>query len=176
MSLMETPADVAGGLETRILSVRGHRVMLDGDLAELYGVPTKALNQAVKRNARRFPLDFAFRLTPEESLSMRSQSVTASKRNVRHLPFAFTEHGALMAANVLNSPRAVEASVFVVRAFVRLRQVLAPHRQLAAKLTEMERRLDTHDETIREIMTAIKVLMEPPEDDPPRERIGFHQD
>ena len=172
MSLL---ADVADGIETRILSLRGHRVMLDGDLADLYGVPTKALNQAVKRNARRFPLDFAFRLSPEETLAMRSQSVTASKRNLRHRPFAFTEHGALMAANVLNSLRAVEASVVVVRAFVRFRQVLAPHRQLAAKLTELERRLGTHDETIREIMTALRILMEPPDEDPPRERIGFHR-
>lgn len=172
MSLIETPAD---GLEARILSVRGHRVMLDGDLAQLYGVPTKALNQAVKRNARRFPADFAFRLTPEEALAMRSQSVTASKRNVRHRPFAFTEHGAIMAAHVLHSLRAVEASLVVVRAFVRLRQVLAPHRQLASKLTQLERRLDGHDETLREIMTAIKVLLEPPDEDPPRGRIGFHR-
>ena len=103
---------------------------------------------------------------------MRSQIVTASKRNVRYLPYAFTEHGAIMAANVLNSRRAVHASVYVVRAFVRLRQVLATHRDLAEKLAELERRIGTHDWAIRELMTAIRQLMEPPPDKP-KERIGF---
>lgn len=104
---------------------------------------------------------------------MRSQIVTASKRNIRHLPYAFTEHGAIMAANVLNSRRAVEASVLVVRAFVRLRQAVGARRKLAGKLAELERRLDTHDEAIHEIMAAIHQLMDPPEG-PPKGRIGFH--
>ncbi len=159
-------------VERRILFIRGHRAILDSDLAALYGVATRALNQAVKRNAERFPSDFAFRLTSREAKAMRSQIVTASKRNVRYLPYAFTEHGAIMAANVLNSRRAVHASVYVVRAFVRLRQVLATHRDLAEKLAELERRIGTHDGAIRELMTAIRQLMEPPPE-PHKERIGF---
>ncbi|MDQ7778510.1 MAG: ORF6N domain-containing protein [Planctomycetota bacterium] len=160
-------------IEERILFVRRHRVLLDQDLANLYGVPVRVLNQAVKRNPRRFPSDFVFRLTQNEAGAMRSQFVTASKRNVRYLPYAFTEHGAIMAANVLNSPRAVETSVLVVRAFVRLRQILATHRKLAEKMAELERRLGSHDEAIGQLVAVIRELMEPPAE-PPRERIGFH--
>lgn len=159
-------------INQRILLIRGQRVILDADLAELYGAPTKALNQAVRRNAGRFPSDFAFRLTPEETENMRSQFVTASKRNIRYRPYVFTEHGALMAANVLNSQRAVQASVLVVRAFVQLRQMLATNRELAQKLAELEQRIGTHDEAIRSLMIAIRQLMQPPE--PKRREIGFH--
>jgi len=161
-------------VERRILLVRGRRVIIDADLADLYGVTTKALNQAVKRNADRFPEDFAFRLTPRETKAMRSQFVTASKRNVRHRPMAFTEHGAIMAANVVDSPAAVKASVQVVRAFVRLRQVLANHAELARKLAELDERIDGHDGAIQGIMKAIRDLMESPPE-PPRERIGFRR-
>jgi len=162
------------GIENRILLIRGRRVMLDADLAELYGVPTRALNQAVKRNTKRFPADFAFRLTLEEAETMRSQSVTASKRNVRHAPYAFTEHGAIMAANVLNSRRAVEASVYVVRAFVRLRRELTLRKELSHRLAELERQIDTHDAAIRDLVAAIRQLAEPPPG-PARPRIGFHR-
>lgn len=161
-----------GGIETRILSFRGHRILLDEDLARLYKVQVKVLNQAVKRNGRRFPEDFVFRLTPEEVREVRSQFVTASRRNVRHLPLAFTEHGALMAANVLRSRRAVSASVLVVRAFVRLRREAGARRDLAEKLAELERRIGGHDDALRSLMAAIRGLMQEP-DDPPKERIGF---
>ena len=161
-----------GGIESRILALRGHRILLDEDLARLYGVPVKALNQAVKRNDRRFPEDFVFRLTQEETREMRSQNVTASRRNVRHPPLAFTEHGALMAANLLKSRKAVAVSVLVVRAFVRLRREATVRRDLAEKLAELERRVGGHDDALRSLMAAIRSLMEEPAD-PPKERIGF---
>jgi phage regulator Rha-like protein len=160
-------------VEGRILLVRGHKVLLDSDLAELYGVRIKRLNQQVKRNAERFPPDFMFQLTPAENKILRSQIATSSQRHGgrRYAPFAFTEHGAIMAASVLNSPRAIEMSVFVVRAFVRLREMLATNKGLAAKLGELERRLGTHDEAIQEIIAAIKELMESPAK--PTKQIGF---
>ena len=139
--------------------------MIDSDLAELYGVTTKRLNEQVKRNAARFPEDFMFRLTrPEVEALNRSQIATGSQkhRDPRFLPFAFTEHGAIMAANVLNSARAVEASVYVVRAFVRLREMIASHKDLAAKLNELERKVSSHDEAIISIVKAIRELMSPP--------------
>jgi hypothetical protein len=155
--------------------VRGHRVMLDVDLAALYGVTTKRLNEQVRRNAERFPGDFMFRLRAEEWAALRSQNATLKAGRGQHrkyLPYAFTEHGALMAANVLNSPRAFEASVYVVRAFVRLREMISSNKALAAKLKELERRLDTHDQAIVEILEAIRALMNPPEA-PPKRKIGF---
>ena len=170
-------------IEPRILLIRGQRVMLDADLAELYGATTKAFNQAVKRNLGRFPADFMFQLTAEETETMRSQIVTASspamrsqfatasKRNVRYLPNAFTEHGALMAASILNTPRAMDVSVFVVRAFVKLRELLSTHKELAGKLAELERKVGGHDVAIQSLVTAIRRLMEPP---PAPPRIGFH--
>jgi hypothetical protein len=171
-------------LEERILLVRGQRVILDGDLADVYGVETKVLNQAVKRNKMRFPDDFVFRLTKEEferasayqstastGTEKRSQIVTAWTRNIRFLPYAFTEHGAIMAANVLHSTRALEMSVFVVRAFVRLRQGALLHHELAARLKELETRVGKHDEDIKAIIEAIRQLMAPP--DKPKKEIGF---
>lgn len=166
------PSVVIGRIEARILEVRGIRVLLDEDLAMLYGVPVKALNQAVRRNMRRFPPDFVLRLTGQEVVYMRSQFVTASRRNFRYPPFAFTEHGAIMAANVLHSRRAVDVSVYVVRAFVRLRQALATHKELTRKLEDLERRVGSHDSSIRSLIAAIRGLMEPPVETP-RERIGF---
>ena len=166
-------------LEELTRSVRGQRVILDADLARVFGVSTKQLNQAVKRNRERFPGDFAFRLAVQEFESLKSQIVTASKRNVRFRPFAFTEHGAIMAANVLNSTRAVQMSVFVVRAFVKMRETLAQDKELAAKLAELEReltaRLDGHEKAIVHILGEIKKLMAPPPE-PKRRPIGFLRD
>lgn len=160
-------------VESRILLLRHQRVILDADIAELYGVPVKVLNQQIKRNRRRFPSDFVFQLTTKEHAALRSQIVTSKegRGGRRYLPYAFTEHGAIMAATVLNSERAVDMSVFVVRAFVRLREMLATNRKLAVKIDELENRLDTHDSTINELIDAIKELMTP--DAPPRKRIGF---
>lgn len=164
-----------GDVARLIRTVRGQRVLLDSDLARIYGVPTRFLNQAVKRNPSRFPADFVFQLTTAEMASLRSQSVTSKtgRGGRRYLPYAFTEHGAIMAATVLNSPRAVEMSVFVVRAFVRLRELLATHQELAAKLTELEQRLATHDEQILAIVDAIRQLAAAPPRKPSRRRIGF---
>ena len=134
-----------------ILLIRGHKVMLDADLAELYGVPTKRLNEQVKRNAARFPEDFMFRLTPAEVEALnRSQFATGSQkhRDPRFPPHAFTEHGAIQAANVLNSDQAAEMSVHVVRAFVKLREMLLTHKELAAKLDQLERKIGSHDQAI----------------------------
>lgn len=154
------------GIEHQILFIRGERVILDVDLAELYGVPTKALNQAVKRNAARFPADFTFRLTVREVEALnRSQFVTGSRkhRDPRFPPYAFTEHGAIQAANVLNSSRATDMSVHVVRAFVRLREVVAANKELAKKLDELERRVSSHDQAIVGLIDAIRRLTALPE-------------
>jgi hypothetical protein len=161
-------------VESRILFIRGHKVLLDSDLAQLYGVTVKRLNEQVRRNRERFPEDFVFRVTADEFNFLRSQNATAKagRGGRRSLPFAFSEHGAIMAASVLNSRRAVEVSVFVVRAFVRLREILATHKQLAAKVNELERRLGTHDERIQEVIEAIRELMEVPAK--PQRLIGFH--
>jgi hypothetical protein len=151
-------------IENQISLVRGQKVLLDADLAPLYGVQVRALNQAVKRNKQRFPPDFVFQLTAEENEVLRSQTVT-SKGNQggrRFLPYAFTEHGALMAASVLNSRRAIDVSIFVVRAFLRLQETPSTNKALAAKLAELEKRLVTHDEKIGEIMRAIRVLTAAP--------------
>ncbi len=157
-----------------IAILRGHRVLLDAELAALYGVTTKALNQAVKRNSARFPKDFIFRLSAEETESLnRSQIVTGSQkhRDPRFPPYAFTEHGAIMAASILNSPRAIEMSVYVVRAFVQLRELLASNTALARKLNELEAKLKTHDKAIGSILSAIRELMNPPQ--PKGRGIGF---
>jgi hypothetical protein len=157
-----------------ILILRGQRVILDRELAELYGVTTKRLNEQVKRNRSRFPEDFMFRLSKAEvGLLNRSQFATGSQRHrdPRFPPYAFTEHGAIMAASVLNSPRAIEMSIFVVRTFVRLREILASNEELATRLDELERKLATHDQAITGILKAIRELMTPP---PSKKRsIGF---
>src|SRR5213080_57488 len=143
--------------------VHGQRVMLDSDLAAIYQVSTKRLNQQLRRNRSRFPVDFAFRLTVEELTNLRLQTATSKKHGgLRYLPWVFTEHGAIMLASVLNSDIAVQASVRVVRAFVRLREMVAANAELAAKREELERRLDSHDETIVDLFDALKCLVEPP--------------
>ena len=160
-------------IERRIFLIRQEKVILDADLARLYGVETRRLNEQVRRNAARFPKDFMFQLTPEEYSDLKSHFATSSLGwgGRRKRPFAFTEHGAIMAASVLNTPKAVEMSVFVVRAFVRLRTLLSTHKELAHKLAELERRVEGHDEAIQGIVVAIRKLMQPP--DKKRERIGF---
>jgi hypothetical protein len=163
-------------IESQVRLVRGQKVLLDSELSTLYGVEVRALNQAVKRNEERFPRDFVFRLTAKESDVLRSQTVISksAQGGRRYLPYAFTEHGAIMAASLLNSPRAVEMSIFVVRAFVRLREALASHKVLAAKFGEPERRLETHDKAIKEIIDAIRALMMPREK--PVRQIGFRSE
>ena len=148
-----------------ILVLRGQRVLLDADLADLYGVATKHFNQQVRRNLRRFPADFMFQLADEELLALRSQNVTLKKGRGRHRkyrPHAFTEHGAIMAATILNSDRAVAVSVFVVRAFVKLREVLASNKELLQKFETLERKLETHDQAIVGILQQIRQLMNQP--------------
>ena len=157
-------------IERAILVIRGEKVLLDSDLADLYGVSTKALNQAVKRNVSRFPADFMFRLTRAEKAEVVTNCDHLTKiRFSPHLPHAFTEHGALMLANVLNSERAARTSVHVVRAFVRLRQVLASHADLARKRNALEKKYDTQ---FRSVFDAIRALMSPSK--MKRREIGFH--
>jgi len=160
-------------VDSTILFLRGQKVILDVDLAELYGVSIKRLNEQVKRNIRRFPSDFLFRLTRSEYSNLRSQFATSSSDHGgrRYLPHAFTEHGAIMAATVLNSKRAIEMSIFVVRAFVHLREASIANRQIEAKLSELERRLESHDGDIQQLVEAIRELMEPEPANP--RRIGF---
>jgi hypothetical protein len=160
------------GIESMILTIRGLRVMLDSDLAKIYGVTTKQLNQQFKRNLERFPNDFAFVLEKQEVADMRSQIVTSSRRNLRRAPVAFTEHGAIMLASILNSQRAVEMSVSVVRAFVLMREQLAASKELSKKLSELEGRVSGHDEAIQNLFEAIRQLIEPPLPEN-RKPIGF---
>lgn len=184
-------------IDSLITTVRRQKVILDAELARIYGVPTKALNQAVKRNREKFPEDFLFRLTPQEAQEAcrsvrafalpevapnRSQIVTGSQkhRDPRYLPYAFTEHGAIMAANVLNSARASQMSVFVVRAFVKMRSSFKDSRELAQKLAllehEIKTRLDVHEAAIVEILQRIMKILDPPPPPPgpPPPEIGFH--
>jgi len=159
-------------IEAKILLIRGQKVMLDADLASLYGVSTKRLNEQVRRNQDRFPADFVFKLTAGEKAEVVAKCDHLAKLKFSPaLPHAFTEHGAVMLASVLNSRIAVEASIQVVRAFVRLRQVLATHKALAAKMAELEARIEAHDENITALFEAIRQLMERPER--PKGRIGF---
>ncbi len=159
-------------VDPRILTIRSERVMLDRDLAEVYGVTTKALNQAVKRNEERFPSDFRFQLTREE----RDKVVTNCDhlQNLKYaaaLPWAFTEHGSIMAAAVLSSSRAIEMSVFVVRAFARMRELARNHVEVAQRLSALERKVAGHDEDLKQMFAALRALLSPPER--PRRRIGF---
>jgi hypothetical protein len=170
MTIQRKIASVEGAIHL----VRSQRVMLDSDLAAIYGVTTKRLNEQLRRNRSRFPSDFAFQLTAEELTNLRSQIATSSFHGGRrYRPWVFSEHGALMLASVLNSEIAVQASVRVVRAFVRLREMVAANTQLAAKLEELERRFDSHDQAIANLFTALKQLLEPSEPTKRRE-IGFH--
>jgi hypothetical protein len=173
LPMAKTAIVAAKRVDSKIFVLRGQRVILDADLAELYGVQVRHLNQQVKRNAKRFPLAFRFQLSPEELKILRSQNVISSEGHggARYRPYAFTEHGAIMAATVLNSERAIEMSVFVVLAFVRMRRAIAGNRHILTKLAELERRLETHDTDIQDLMEAIRELMNPAE--PSRTRIGF---
>ncbi|MBI4623470.1 MAG: ORF6N domain-containing protein [Verrucomicrobia bacterium] len=174
------PPVIEGGIHT----VRGERVILDADLARIYGVETRTLNQAVNRNRDKFPPDFLLQLTSPEVLAVnRSQIVIGSSqrhRDPNSRPFAFTEHGAIMAANILNSPQAVQMSVFIVRAFIKMRAALTDTRELARKLAELEEelksRLDTHETAIVDVLQRIMALLDPPPPlpEPPRREIGFH--
>lgn len=172
MAKQQHPVVVAS-IEDRILHIRGQRVMLDADLAELYCTTTKALNQAVRRNAGRFPPDFVFQLTSDEK-----GKVVTDCDHLRRLrfspvqPYAFNEHGAIMAASVLNTPRAVDASVYVVRAFVKLRAMLVSHKEFAERLAELERKVGGHDGAIRVLVQSIQKLLAPPAGEP-HELIGF---
>ena len=160
-------------VDSRVVLIRGRQVILDSSLAEVYGVSTGALNQALKRNAERFPEDFAFRLTPDEAAALRSQIVTSNigRGGRRYVPVAFTEHGAIMAASVLSSARAIEMSVFVVRAFVRMRDVARTNAEIAKQLALIERRVAAHDGALKEVFSAIRGLLQPPAK--PKKAIGF---
>jgi hypothetical protein len=170
---MEEDVLPAPRIEDLIRIVRGQRVMLDRDLARLYGVSTKVLNQAVKRNAGRFPPDFMFHVAREEVAYLKSQSVTSRWGGDRRAPpAAFTEQGVAMLSSVLRSERAIRINVAIMRAFVKLREALAAHRELAVKLADLERRIESHDGDIHALFDAIRELMQTP--DPPRKEIGFH--
>ena len=161
-------------IQQSIYLIRGRRTIIDADLAVMFDVPTKVLNQAVKRNIERFPEDFMFQLTKEEKDEVVTNCDHLKQlKYSQTLPYAFTEHGAIMAANVLNSQKAIIASVYIVRAFVRLREMLATNKELAHKLSELEKRIDKHDEAIISLIKAIRGLMEPPPVKP-KGRIGFN--
>lgn len=168
-TVISKPGRQTEDISQRILTIRRQRVMLDADLAELYCVTTKRLNEQVKRNAKRFPEDFAFRLSPEEKTELVANCDRFKRlKHSTVSPLAFTEHGAIMAASVLYSQMAVETSIYVVRAFVRMREAVIEHRGLATRLDELERKYDAQ---FRVVFDAIRALMEPPK--PPRRRIGF---
>lgn len=162
-----------GKIENRILLIRGEKVIVDADMAAFYGVPTKRLNEQVKRNKDRFPDDFMFQLSAEEKSEVVANCGHLSKlKYSSFLPYAFTEHGAIMAANVLNSPRAIEVSVYIVRAFVKLRQMIAENKELSRKIVQIERHLADHDEQIIELVKAIKQFLKP-DPLPKKRRIGY---
>jgi hypothetical protein len=167
------PVLTASRVEDWIITVRGQKVMLDSNLASLYGVSTSRLNEQVKRNRRRFPADFMFQLTRDEHEALKSQFAISKpgRGGRRRLPYAFTEHGAVMLASVLNSHQAVEVSIFVVRAFVRLRQLTIGQQEAVHRLSELERRISGHDEDLKTLIDAIRQLMSPPQ--PPKRRTGF---
>ena len=160
-------------IEQAILLISGQRVLMDRDLAAMYGVTTGNLNKAVRRNLDRFPADFMLQLTAEEAETSRFQiGILKRGLNIKYLPYAFTQEGIAMLSGVLRSPRAVQVNIAIMRAFVRLRETLALHKELAHKLTDLERKIENHDENIRTLFEAIHQLMNPPE--PPHKEIGFH--
>jgi hypothetical protein len=167
------PADL---IEKRIVLVRGQKVIIDADLAWFYGIPTKRLNEQVKRNRQRFPEDFMFRLTRDEKSEVVANCDHLSGLKFsRTRPYAFTEHGAIMAASVLNTPRAIEVSVFIVRAFVKLREAILQHKELAQHIARLEKRIADHDQQILSLVKAIKQLIGP-KALPQKRRIGFHKE
>ncbi|MDO9572478.1 MAG: ORF6N domain-containing protein [Candidatus Omnitrophota bacterium] len=149
-------------IATRIFDIRDRKVMLDYDLAKLYGVKAKVLNQSVKRNIERFPDNFMFQLANEEFDSLRSQIVTSNRGGRRYLPYVFTEQGVAMLSSVLNSERAIQVNILIMRAFTKLREILLTHKELAVKIDVLERKYAEHDVTIKTIFEAIKQLLEPP--------------
>jgi len=159
-------------VEQKIFMIRGHKVMLDKELAKLYGVPVKRLNEQVKRNLKRFPRDFMFLLTRQEVMNLKSQIATSRWGGVRKLPYAFTEQGVAMLSTVLNSERAIQVNIAIMRAFVKLRQILATNKDLAYKLKELESKIERHDEDIQAIFEAIRQLMAPLPVKP-KPQIGF---
>jgi hypothetical protein len=162
-----------GKIENRILLIRGEKVIIDADLAEFYGVPTKRLNEQVKRNKDRFPDDFMFQLSlVEKAQVVANCDHLENLKYSKALPYAFTEHGTIMAAGVLNTSRAIEISVFIVRAFVKVRQMVAGHKDLQRKIAQIERQLTDHDEQIIELVNLIKQLLNP-EPPPKKRRIGY---
>jgi hypothetical protein len=163
-------------IENSILLIRGEKVLIDADLASFYGVSTKRLNEQVKRNKARFPEDFIFQLSHEEKNEVVANCDHLNKlKYSKSLPYVFTEHGALMAASVLNTSRAVEVSVFIVRAFVKLRKVISEHKEIARKIAQLERRMTRHDDQLIQIVQALKQLLKP-ELPPKKYRIGFQSD
>jgi hypothetical protein len=169
------PEEPAEPIFPRIFTVRESPVMLDSDLARLYGVKTKQFNRAIQRNAQRFPADFAFQLTRQKLTNLKCQIGTSSSHGgSRYLPRVFTEHGAIMAATILNSERAVAMSVYVVRAFVKIRQELLTNATLEVRLQKIEKTLLSHDSALREVIQKLRPLLLPPPD-PPKPRIGFHR-
>lgn len=170
------PVVKVGTIQQRILLIRGEKVIIDADLAEFYGVPTKALNQAVRRNMDRFPADFMFQLNKNEKMEVVTNCDHLKKLKYSPVnPLVFTEHGALMAASILNSARAVAVSLFIVRAFVALRRTISEHKELARKITQLERKLIDHDDQIIAIIQAINKLSGP-QPVPKKRRIGFHSE
>ncbi len=164
----------AGKIEKHILMIRGEKVIIDADLAEFYSVLTKRLNEQVKRNKNRFPEDFLFQLTADEKSEVVAKCDHLEKLKFsKNLPYAFTEHGTIMAASVLNSPQAIEVSIFIVRAFVKLRQAIAEHKELTRKISQIERQLSGHDNQIAAIIQTIKKLIQPTPV-PKKRRIGFN--
>ena len=159
-------------IERKILLIRKHKVMLDKDLSKLYGVSTKRLNEQVKRNIKRFPADFMFRLTKKETNFLRSQIATSKRGGRRYPPYVFTEQGVAMLSSVLNSERAVQVNIDIVRVFVRLRQILSANTESKRKLSQLERKIEKHDTEIQAIFAAIRQLMAVSEK--PKRRIGFH--
>lgn len=174
---MSSSIDIIPDVNGLIRTIRQQRVILDTDLAKLYGVPTFRFNEAVKRNQDRFPDDFRFQLSKEEADVLTSQFAMSKKGSGgrRTLPYAFTEHGALQAANILNSPTAVAMSTYIIRAFIRLREELAANTTLEKRLAVIEKTLTTHDAALRDLIQKIRPLLLPPPE-PPRKKIGFHPD
>jgi hypothetical protein len=173
--MMEESVLIHDEIISQIYFIRGRKVMLDNDLARIYGVETRVLNQAVKRNAGRFPVDFMFQLTQEELSGLMSQIVISSWGGRRKLPFVFTEHGALMLASVLNSSAAISASIYVVRAFVALREMMSINNELDERISDLERRtfekLDEHSCQLQLVFQALRELISPKQE--PREPVGF---
>jgi len=166
------PAEI---IENRIYLIRGQKVMFDTDLAKLYSVTTKRLNEQVKRNLDRFPSDFMFQLTENEMSKLRSHFATSKRGGRRYRPFVFTEHGVAMLSTVLNSKKAIQVNILIMRTFAKLRQILSTHKSLSIKLKELEQKYEKHDEAIHAVFEAIRQLMEPPKELPKR-RIGFLAD